>query len=233
MADSSRAKRLWEHVHERIGPRPGAFSGDLRGRGNRQRAGGYDRQIVESNPALQWMLGYSGPELRALHFADITYPADVTADQQLYAELVAGQRGHYQLEKRYRRKDGALLWGRLTVSLVRREQGPPQFTIGMVEDVTAQKRMQRDLRRAHRRLAEQREQEQLRLARAGTDGMRRCGAAAGCARVDQPADRAGAAYSPSAMAGTSSVRRATSMAHTRVRIERSPTSAKTISVCSR
>ena len=100
---------------------------------------GPDGRLVESNPALEQMLGYSGEELARLTFPEFTYPDDVEKDVQLFRELIAGKRDDYQIEKRYVRKDGRVFWGRLTASLVRGPHGEPQFAIGMVEDITARK----------------------------------------------------------------------------------------------
>lgn len=127
-------------------------------------------RLLESNPALQRLLGYSGDELRDLAFTQFTHPDDVAADLELYRELVAGTRDHYQLAKRYLHKDGQVVWGRLTVSLVRDGDGQPLYAIGMVEDITEYKRVAADLAAARRRLAEAREAERLRLAWALHDG---------------------------------------------------------------
>jgi len=124
-----------------------------------------DGRPVESNPAIERMLGYTREELRGMVFTAVTHPDDVSADWALFQELVAGRRDAYQMEKRYLHKEGRIVWGNLTVSLVRDERGAPQFTIGMVEEITARKEMEANLIEAQRRLAESREMERLRLAR--------------------------------------------------------------------
>jgi len=120
---------------------------------------------VESNPAIERMLGYSRAELRGIVFTAVTHPDDVSTDWALFAALVAGRRDAYQMEERYLHRDGHIVWGNLTVSLIRDARGTPQFTIGMVEDITERKRMATDLLDAQRRIAESRETERLRLAR--------------------------------------------------------------------
>lgn len=103
-------------------------------------------RLVETNPALRRMLGYAEEELRSMSFADLTYPEDVGADNALFEELTRGERNSYLTEKRYVRRDGGVLWGRLTVSLVREERGEPRYVVGMVEDVTERKVLEERLR---------------------------------------------------------------------------------------
>ncbi len=102
-------------------------------------------RLVRSNAALQQMLGYAGEELAMMEFSALTHPDDIAADWELFGELVAGERGEYQLEKRYFRKDGSMLWGHLSVSLVRDAGGEPRYAVGMVENVTEHKAAERAL----------------------------------------------------------------------------------------
>jgi len=111
-------------------------------------------RLVESNPALEEMLGYTGEELRGLYFAEFCYSGDTAEDPRLYRELLQGGRNYYQLEKRYVKKSGELLWGRLTVSLLRGngETGSePPLTIGMLEDVTERRRAGEALKKSEER----------------------------------------------------------------------------------
>lgn len=126
---------------------------------------GLDRRIVRANPAYEQLLGYPEAELRAMSFPALTDPAYAAIDGAYFRELVAGERESYQIEKRYRRKDGAQVWGCLTVSLVRDVAGMPRYTIGMVEDITARRAAEAELVSARRRLAAAREEERLALAR--------------------------------------------------------------------
>ncbi|MCH8259122.1 MAG: PAS domain S-box protein, partial [Planctomycetes bacterium] len=105
-----------------------------------------DGRLVESNATFQQMLGYDAQELRGMVFTDFTHPEDAAVDMALYKELEARKRHHYQIEKRYIRKDGQLVYGQLTVSLVHGNGAKPQFAIGMVEDITAHKKAEEALR---------------------------------------------------------------------------------------
>ncbi|HEY8685454.1 MAG TPA: PAS domain S-box protein, partial [Chloroflexota bacterium] len=108
--------------------------------------------LTETNPAFQEMLGYSAQELVGRHWSDITHPEDLISEDMLDREMDAGTRSRYQLEKRFIRKDGEIIWGRLSSSDVGRIAAADfQFTIGMVEDVTEQKRAQDALRESEER----------------------------------------------------------------------------------
>ncbi|MGA9139632.1 MAG: PAS domain S-box protein [Methanocella sp.] len=96
-------------------------------------------RLLESNEAFQQMLGYSGDELRALTVKDYTCPADYDAEDQRYKEMLDGMIDSYQIEKRYVRKDGGIMWGRLFKSMVRGPTGKPQYCIALVEDFTERK----------------------------------------------------------------------------------------------
>src|ERR687893_490785 len=69
-------------------------------------------RLWESNSALKRMLGYDEKEA----CSDFTLPEDAQKEAELYGELVRGERQSFQLEKRYVRKDGSVMWGRLSLS---------------------------------------------------------------------------------------------------------------------
>lgn len=119
---------------------------------------------IATNAALREMLGYSEEELRKMAFPEFTHPADVDTDWDLFQELIRGERRRYRLEKRYIRKDGEVVSGRLTASLVRNVDGSPRYAVGMVEDVTELKRSGEERKRLRARLAHAQEEERRRIA---------------------------------------------------------------------
>jgi PAS domain S-box-containing protein len=107
---------------------------------------------VKCNPALQKMLGFTENELSNMVFTEFTHPDDVDLDWRLYSELVTGKRDKYEIEKRYIKKDGQVMWGQLTVSQVKNKDGTPaKYMVGMVEDITERKRAEEQLRRSEER----------------------------------------------------------------------------------
>jgi PAS domain S-box-containing protein len=112
---------------------------------------------IESNPALQRMLGYSSDELRGMAFYEFTHPEDIEPDATLFRDMLAGRSEHYQIEKRYFRNSGELMWGRLSVSLLREKEDDPAFGVAILEDITERKhaeQLQRESEARFRRLAD-------------------------------------------------------------------------------
>ena len=103
-------------------------------------------RAVESNPAFQEMTGYSGDELPALTFSDYTHPEDRDLNIDPFTELLEGHRTHYQMEKRYVRPDGGIVWVHMTVSLLRDADNNPQFVIAIVENISKRKQAEAELR---------------------------------------------------------------------------------------
>jgi PAS domain S-box-containing protein len=96
-------------------------------------------RIFASNRAFQNMLGYTESEFYDLRQIDITYEEDRKLSLELIGELWEGKRQHFQIEKRYRRKDGTLVWVRNNVALVPGTGGVAPFLFTIVEDITQRK----------------------------------------------------------------------------------------------
>jgi PAS domain S-box-containing protein len=96
-------------------------------------------RYIATNRVFQNMLGYTESELCQLNFMDVTYEEDRKADLELTAEILEGKRQHYEIEKRYRRKDGALFWVRNNVALVPGMRDVAPFLFAVVEDITQRK----------------------------------------------------------------------------------------------
>jgi PAS domain S-box-containing protein len=97
------------------------------------------------NRAYENVLGYTQEELRKLSFFDITPEEFRESNRALSAELWAGSREQYQLEKPYRRKDGSLTWVRLHASLVPSVGSTPRFALALCEDISERKRVEEAL----------------------------------------------------------------------------------------
>jgi PAS domain S-box-containing protein len=106
--------------------------------------------ILDSNPALQAMLGYTGGELRGLPFGRLSRPDDLAADLERFQELVSGRREAYRLETRYLHREGEVLWANLVVSAVHGPKGDFRFAVRLAQDVTQQRRIQEALVRSEK-----------------------------------------------------------------------------------
>jgi len=114
---------------------------------------GLDGRFVDANPAYLRMVGYSQAELRDLSFRMITHDDDRERNLAIFTEVLEGKRKSFELEKRYRRKDGEVIWVNLSGSLVPGTEGVPQFVLGMVEDITERKKAEEALANARTELA--------------------------------------------------------------------------------
>ncbi|MFQ5509662.1 MAG: PAS domain S-box protein [Leptospirillia bacterium] len=114
--------------------------------------GDMDSRIVDMNPAYEAFLGYSREELIGKkRFEDFTHPDDLPAFQQFMEQFRAGKEG--TLERRYIRKDGTVVWGRLSLGVIRDADGKPLYGVGMVEDITERKRAVEALEDSEERLS--------------------------------------------------------------------------------
>ena len=99
-------------------------------------------RLLKSNRAFQKMLGYGEEELRGMLRRNFIYPEDAEKDAELYRELLYGGGPGFQIEKRYVKKDGGIMWGRLSVSRIEGEEGERPFALGILEDVSELKRVE-------------------------------------------------------------------------------------------
>ncbi len=109
-----------------------------------------DEGFVEVNDKFCEMFGYSREALRHLNAKDLTHPDDQEASVQGMARIRLGEINGLSLEKRYIRKDGSVLHGRVSVRGVRGRDGEVAFFLGLVEDITEQHQAQEAVVRAER-----------------------------------------------------------------------------------
>jgi len=75
-------------------------------------------RFLATNHVYQTIVGYTEEELLALCFLDVTHEDYREANWTLITELLEGKRRQFQIEKKYRRKDGSSIWVTNNVSLV-------------------------------------------------------------------------------------------------------------------
>src|SRR5215475_4042154 len=111
-----------------------------------------DGHWLEVNQRLCDIVGYSREELMTKTFAEITHPDDLEQDLIAMRRILAGEIDTYLMEKRYYRKDGSVVWANLTVSMMRKADGSPDYFISIVEDISARKWAEEKLRESQERL---------------------------------------------------------------------------------
>lgn len=107
-------------------------------------------RVMESNPALQNMLGHSAEELRGIPFTEFTHPDDVQTDMAQYQKFMKGTADSVRGERRYVRSDGDVLWTHVTLSATGAESGEGRAAIAVVEDITEKREAQTALIQAEK-----------------------------------------------------------------------------------
>jgi PAS domain S-box-containing protein len=99
------------------------------------------------------IVGYSEADLAKLSFQKITHPDDLEADLANMKRLITGETREFTMEKRYRRKDGRIIWAQLTVTPMWELGGKLDYHIAVVEDITSRKEAETALTESQRQLA--------------------------------------------------------------------------------
>jgi diguanylate cyclase (GGDEF)-like protein/PAS domain S-box-containing protein len=108
----------------------------------------------EVNDELCRIVGYSRSELLNLTFQDITYPEDLETDLNHLDQLVTGKIDRYQLEKRYIKKDGDIVWIELTVTKQITSKGDTDYFIAVIKDIQSAKETEEALTNLRKTLEE-------------------------------------------------------------------------------
>jgi PAS domain S-box-containing protein len=103
---------------------------------------GPNKYFLSANDAFCRILGYSEDELRKLTFRDLTFKADLRESTIKMSELENDAISSFTLEKRYVRKDGSIIDGRIMVNAVRDQNGKPCLFIAELEDITERKKVE-------------------------------------------------------------------------------------------
>jgi PAS domain S-box-containing protein len=111
-----------------------------------------DDRITRFNSAFCKMLGFSSEELAGKLFPEITYPDDLEGSEAAMQRLWRGEVNFYTLEKRYIKKDGGIVWARVTVAPSRDADGTLYGAVGTLEDISERKAAEAEIDRVHKEL---------------------------------------------------------------------------------
>jgi PAS domain S-box-containing protein len=106
---------------------------------------GKDMVIIRANLAFCKLTGYQEEELKSFTFRDFTHPDYIANDEISLFKLISGEMPVYQAEKRYICKDGTVIWGSTSVSIIRNKNDEVQFFLVTIEDITSRKNTLNDL----------------------------------------------------------------------------------------
>ncbi len=109
--------------------------------------------FLQVNGALCRILGYSEAELLSTTFQPLTLPEDLALNLAYLRRAISGEISHYEMEKRYIRKDGRIIWTLLTAALVRDASDKPLYFVSQVHDISERQQAQMEIERARLELA--------------------------------------------------------------------------------
>lgn len=112
-----------------------------------------DGGLLMANKAMSKMFGYTLAEFEKIDVNQITYPADRKKTLKLRKKLFAGEIQTFQMEKRYFRKDGSLLWANTSVTAVPDDNGVTEYLVATVEDITERKEASNKLKQSENRMS--------------------------------------------------------------------------------
>ncbi|MEM7553642.1 MAG: PAS domain S-box protein [Cyanobacteria bacterium P01_A01_bin.84] len=105
-------------------------------------------RIVDVNPSLCEMLGYTHAQMYGKKFAEYLPPEEVKSDLELYEQLVSGICDRFEMEKKFVHQDSSIVWTDLSISLIEDSNGKPKFFLAIVDDITERKQTELKLRKS-------------------------------------------------------------------------------------
>ncbi len=129
-----------------------------------------DGRFLRFNKALSRLLGWPADELISKSVWEITHPDDLAVELAQFRQLEDGRVDSYSLDKRDLRKDGSIVWIRLTRSCVRKNDGSVDYFVAAVEDISARKRAEEELADSEARFRVTFENARVGIVNAAPDG---------------------------------------------------------------
>ena len=125
-----------------------------------------DGKILQTNYAFQSMIGYTEEELVGNPFYKFLHPEDVRRATKLFYDAKVNGTSYFRFEHRAIHKDGSIVWVKTIFTVIQNgnDDRRPAFVVGILENITDQKRMELEMAELNSRLQNSMELERLRLA---------------------------------------------------------------------
>jgi PAS domain S-box-containing protein len=117
----------------------------------------YDRKgiLIQTNSAFQEIFKYTEEELQTFSFNEFIHPDDREESIKLFQEILSGKRTHFSRKTRYFRKDGRVIWGHVSASVIGDAEGLPQYVLITIRNISDSKQAELNLQEAHAHLEKQ------------------------------------------------------------------------------
>ncbi|MCF8368736.1 MAG: PAS domain S-box protein [Bacteroidales bacterium] len=108
--------------------------------------------ILEVNKEFLALLGHSREDIIKMNIRQFTHPDDMPFEINMVNKIISGEINDFRLEKRYIHKNGEIMWADLALTSRKNAQGKIDMIIGMVMDVTRQKKAAEEIKKHHENL---------------------------------------------------------------------------------
>ncbi len=93
----------------------------------------------KTNKAFQNLLGYSEKDFMKLTMKDLSFPGDYIKSKMFIEKMHSGEVDTFTIKKRYKKKDGSIIWAKTNVNAVRDSKGKIRYQVAIVEDITSKR----------------------------------------------------------------------------------------------
>ncbi|WP_052507024.1 PAS domain S-box protein [Desulfonatronovibrio magnus] len=103
---------------------------------------GLDGRFLQVNQRMSEIFGYSIEELESMTVNDLAHPEDVNVSPKFIQRSLSGEVSSSVFEKRYIHKNGDVIWGQVSSSIIRNYQEEPLHFVSHVQDITEKKQLE-------------------------------------------------------------------------------------------
>ena len=107
--------------------------------------------FIRVNSKFCDLTGFLAEELAGMKSTDLDFLDDLDADSKNIERMLRGEVESYEVEKRYVRRDGRILWVQVNATLLRTAEGHPERTTAVIQDITVRKQTEEKLRESEER----------------------------------------------------------------------------------